>query len=191
MTSRIRLDARPHRRIELGSAAPLVRYGAGEVRYGLEAGALSPTRYSIGKGSELMPSELYTFGMADSLGYPTPVLRVASDATSAWATRYFAAVIEAPGVWSLDSLRYAAARGGDATPRGIEVDTSVNDFASYLPGGGHITTKRPDLSTYSIDTSSLTGLTGPLEIRFHPYAPNTGSTVEVGWIEMTLTAAPA
>lgn len=76
------------------------------------------------------------------------------------------------------TLSFKAARGGASTPRGVVVRTSADGYATTI-AGGDIGTARPTWSSFSADLSALGARTTPLTIRFYPYSPEVGRTVDL------------
>lgn len=139
--------------------------------------------------------DLANFNIFD-LGYATgPVLHISSpngnttaaDVVADANTLYFSfTVTPNPGNFlDLTSLDFDAARGGNATPRGWVVRSSVDNFGANL-GSSDVDTVRTTLTPYSVDLSGsqFDNLTSPVEFRIYTYSPNDGLTVEYDNFEL-------
>jgi fibronectin-binding autotransporter adhesin len=93
---------------------------------------------------------------------------------------YFEFSLIANGGFLVDlaSIAFDAMRGGASTPRGYDVRTSADNFATSI-GTADIPTARPTFTNVSIDLTApayqdLTSIT----FRIYSYSPGTGSSVE-------------
>lgn len=77
---------------------------------------------------------------------------------------------------SVESIQLKAARGGDATVRGLLIVAVVDGVATTVLSQP-ITTQRPTLSTFNVTGLSLEGK--EVRIRVYPYSPTPTATVEL------------
>lgn len=158
------------------------------VTYGFGPENFSPTTTDASvSGTDIAATALSAFSVNSFLGYPTPVLQASApngnlSGADAVANGHFFSFTVTPDVgYEMDftSLSFDAARGGGGTPRGYEVRSSVDGFASTL-GTADVTTVRPTLSAYSVDLSDpgFDSLASPVEFRVYTYSPNANNTVE-------------
>jgi len=86
---------------------------------------------------------------------------------------------------SLTDMTFNAARGGTATPRGYDVRSSLDDFATSL-GGGDLATQRPTFTPITIDLSGaeFQDVTGTITFNIYIYGPST--TTVVDWDALTI-----
>lgn len=139
-----------------------------------------------------------SFGYAAGLGYPSPTVAQVNPPTTLTAAdavagdEYFSFTVTPTAGATLDltDLTFDAARGGGGTPRGWEVRSSVDGFASSL-GTADIPTARPALTSFSVNlgAASFDNLTSAVEFRFYSYSPNSNNSVEYDNIELNGTAA--
>lgn len=80
---------------------------------------------------------------------------------------------------SLTSLTINLARGGAATPRGYDIRSSADDFATTL-GTADLSTQRPNWTAVSIDLSgaAFQSLTSTVTFKVFIYAPATTNSVD-------------
>lgn len=140
----------------------------------------------LATATDITPVNQSTFNVNDTLGFMTqPVLQASTASTTpadAVANdQYFSFEVTPNSGATLDltSLVFQGARGGGGTPRGWEVRSSVDSFASTL-GQADIPTVRPTLTGFSVDLSApaFDSLSGPVEFRVYTYSPNINNSVE-------------
>ena len=131
-------------------------------------------------------------------GYPTDVASAGptSGATSAalavtTGSYFYISLTPITGKkMSLVDLTFNAARGGAATPRGYQVRSSADDFATSL-GGADLSTQRPDFTAVTIDLSgaAFQNVTGTITFNIYIYGPST--TTVVDWDALTINGTVA
>ena len=131
-------------------------------------------------------------------GYPTDVASAgpASGATSAalavtTGSYFYISLTPISGKnMSLTNMTFNAARGGAATPRGYQVRSSADDFASSL-GGADLLTQRPDFTPVTIDLSgaAFQNVTGTITFNIYIYGPST--TTVVDWDDLVINGTIA
>lgn len=80
-------------------------------------------------------------------------------------------------------LSFLGARGGTPTTRGMYIGSDENSYATDL-ATVIFTTQRPNWNTYTVDLTSLAE-TNTRTFRFFPFAPSSGSTVEIDNLTLT------
>ncbi len=131
----------------------------------------------------------------ESNGYPTgtnsgsPEYRYIPNTTTTTSTGAASAVSSgsyisftitptAGNLLDLSSLTFNVARGGAATPRGVVVQTSADNFASNLLATD-IATQRP---TYTLENLDLSGAAfqnlSSFTVRYFAYTPGTGQSLD-------------
>jgi hypothetical protein len=141
-----------------------------------------------------------TAGTATGLSYPTdPVLQIYAGATNVdnseaaagtpvttgaaavAANSYFTFALAANSgnFLNLSNLQFDVARGGNGTPRGFVIQSSMDGFSSDLAGPTDVPTVRPMFTHYSIDLSGVAfqGITN-IAFRIFTYSIGVGNTVE-------------
>lgn len=132
-----------------------------------------------------------SMALPSNLGYSTgSVLQLSNGGQNLDLNKYVTVTLSntAGGAWNLTGITLKAARGGSTTPRGFQVRTSVDGYVNNLAGGGAIGTVRPNWTTFTIDTSTLGALSGPLTVRIYQYAPATTASIEMD--DIVFTGAP-
>ena len=111
------------------------------VCYDFDNLSLSPSSTDpLASASAISDTGLFNFFANGTLGYPNAVLQVSSPngnptAADAIANSAYFSFVVTPNAGSLmdfSALTFDAARGGAGTPRGYEVRSSVDNFASTL-----------------------------------------------------------
>lgn len=143
---------------------------------------LLPTTIAAGvSGSQATNSSLVAMALA-SLGYSSdPILNTNPTAASTTAAQaitnnsyFYVNITPTSGnTMSLTTLTFNIARGGASTPRGYDVRSSANAFATTL-GTADVATARPTFTAVSIDLSAAAYQTvsGTLTFRIYLYAPS-------------------
>lgn len=92
---------------------------------------------------------------------------------------------------NFSNLTFNAARGGGATPRGYDIRSSVDNFASSL-ATEDLPTQRPNWTRVDVDLSATAfdNLTSEVEFRFYVYAPETTNSLEFDDITLNGTVIP-
>jgi len=122
----------------------------------------------------------------------------ASGATSAVTaistdSYFYVAITPASGKKiSLTTLTFNATRGGAATPRGYDVRSSVDDYASTL-GTANLATQRETWTAVSIDVSAagFQDVTTSITFRIYFFAPSTVNVIDWDDIVINGTVADA
>lgn len=146
-----------------------------------------------------LTNNLLTSLTSDTLGYASdPVISPiptsgATNASTALATgSYFYLTISptSGNSFSLTTLTFNIARGGATTPRGYDVRSSADDYATTL-GTADVVTQRPTWTAVSIDLSgaSFQGVTSSITFRIYLYAQSTVHTLDMDDIVINGTTA--
>jgi len=104
---------------------------------------------------------------------------------------FFSFTVTPNASMSLTDLQFDAARGGSGTPRGYDVRSSVDNYATDL-STADLATIRPTYTHVSIDLTGAAyqNLTTATTFRFYVYAPATGNSVDFDNIVLNGTATP-
>lgn len=127
-------------------------------------------------------------------GYSTaPALSIvlnnsgSTDAASAISTGSYWTLTLTPGsgkTMSLSNLAFTIARGGGATPRGVVIRSSADNYTANLYSQD-AATARPTLSSVSVDLSSIASTTSAVTFRFYVYTPSNSQSVDFDDIYFT------
>ncbi len=168
--------------------------------YAHTGGVLTPTTTASGVGgSTAINGSLSSFATGSGLGYATEPVVIAnptSGATSATlavtnsSNFSFAITPNAGNSISLTTLTFNIARGGAATPRGYDVRSSADGYATTL-GTAAVATTRPNWTAVSIDLSgaSFQSTTSTITFRIYIYAPSTVNSLDIDDIVLNGTVA--
>lgn len=140
-------------------------------------------------GGTLTNNLLTSFSTDVGLGYATEPVMVpiptsgatnASTAISNDSYFYFSISPTSGNSLSLTTLTFNIARGGATTPRGYDIRSSVDNYATTL-GTADVATQRPTWTSVSIDLSgaSFQGVTSSITFRIYLYAPTTTNTLDI------------
>jgi len=104
---------------------------------------------------------------------------------------YFSFTATPNAAMSLTDLQFDAARGGGGTPRGYDIRSSVDNFATDL-STADLATVRPVYTHVTVDLSgaAFQNLTAPVTFRFYVYSPAAGSSVDFDNVVLSGTATP-
>lgn len=150
-------------------------------------------------GGTLTNNLLTSFVTDVGLGYATepvllsiPTSGATNVSTSISTGSYFTFSINptSGNSFSLTTLTFNIARGGAATPRGYDVRSSADDYATTL-GTSDVATQRPNWTAVSIDLSgaSFQNISGSITFRIYVYAPTTTNTLDIDDIVLNGTVA--
>lgn len=140
-------------------------------------------------GGTLTNNLLTSFVSDVGLGYATEPVLVpmptsgATNASTAISTDSYFYLSISPtsgNSLSLTTLTFNIARGGVATPRGYDVRSSADNYATTL-GTADVATQRPTWTSVSIDLSgaSFQNVTSTITFRIYLYAPTTTNTLDI------------
>jgi hypothetical protein len=204
--------------------APLVVYSfgvPGQETTDENSPVFDPTAFAAGTTASRITDPNGVVGLEASSAATTPAnapfLRLdpqgnSADPNAADANnKYFQFTLSAlPGQdVDLTNLTFTVHRGGAATPRGIFVRTSADNFASVLPlvgnpaltpnatnpNGSDVNTARPAQTAVTADLSgaafqNIQNLGSGLTLRFYSYSPGAGSSLDYDDITINGTVAP-
>lgn len=165
------------------------------LQYNLTSGFAPSTTASGVVGGTVTSASLtgFTNGNAgyssDAVSSAYPASGATSASTAISTSSYFYVSISpiAGKQFSLTNLTIDMARGGAATPRGYDIRSSADSFATTL-GTANLTAQRPTFQTITIDLSgaSFQNVTGTTNItfNFYVYAPSTSNTID--WDNLTI-----
>lgn len=125
------------------------------------------------------------FNRVDPQGNATSAAQAITNAV------FFSFTVTPNASMSLTDLQFDAARGGGGTPRGYDIRSSVDNFATDL-GTADLATVRPTYTHVTIDLSgaAFQNLTTPTTFRFYVYSPGGGSSVDFDNIVLNGAATP-
>ena len=89
---------------------------------------------------------------------------------------YVEFTLSAPRSFFLSRFTFEGARGNTSSPRGMVVRSSLDGYATDLPGGGNFLTVDPTYATRTIDVSSIIDVAS-VTFRMYPYTPSTSNVV--------------
>lgn len=121
---------------------------------------------------------------------PTDSSTTPAEAISTGNFFYFSIAPSAGKTLSLNSLDFNIARGGAATPRGYDVRSSVDTYATTL-GTADIPTVRTTFTAVSIDLTgaSFQNLSSSTTFRVFLYSPSSSFSIELDDITVDGTVA--
>ena len=169
------------------------------LQYALTGSSFAATTVASGVTGGVATSNLLTSFTAGNNGYSSdpvssagPASGATSAATAITADAYFYITITptSGNSISLTTLTMNMARGGAATPRGYDVRSSADDYASTL-GTADLTAQRTTFQAISIDLSgaSFQGVTSSITFRIYVYAPSTANVID--WDDLTINGTVA
>lgn len=140
-------------------------------------------------GGTITNQALTSITYGSGLGYAAEPVIIVNPAAGATASAsavtnnsyfYFSIAPSAGNSISLTDLTFNIGRGGASTPRGYDIRSSADSYATTL-GTADVATTRPTFTAVSISlaAASFQGVTGAVTFRVYIYAPGTGNSIDM------------